>query len=108
MNRNFSIKIILFFCFVVNIIFAQSNTFERSYPSFGEPPLIGLKTMELPDGSFLIAGSRSSTSNYYRAEWFNLFIIKIDKNGYTIWRKEISTVTSPFRPSNHGSNYSAK
>ena len=99
MNRNFSILVILFICFGVHIIFAQ-NTFERSYPSFGEPPLIGLKTMELPDGSFLIAGSISSASNYYNSEWFNLFIIKIDKNGYTLWRKEISTVTSLFRPSN--------
>ena len=79
----------------------RSNTVERSYPSVGEPRLIGLKTMELPDGSFLIAGSRSRAINHNNSEWFNLFLIKTDKNGFTLWSKEISTVTSPFRPSNH-------
>ncbi|HMU43409.1 MAG TPA: hypothetical protein PKA80_08925, partial [Ignavibacteriaceae bacterium] len=100
-------KRIILFRFLLTIIVsiaanAQTITFERSYPNFGEPSLVGLKSFELPDGSFLIVGSRSNSiyiAGGFLPEWTNIVLMKINNLGYTLWRKEISTIKSLFRPS---------
>ncbi|MBK6913528.1 MAG: T9SS type A sorting domain-containing protein [Ignavibacteriales bacterium] len=92
------------FTMIISItVNSQTITFERSYPSFGEPLFVGLKTFELPDGSFIVAGSRNQTIYFgggYYPEWTNIVLMKINNLGYTIWRKEISTAKSLFRPTN--------
>ncbi len=100
MKRKFAMLFLLIFYFAANLLNAQSVTFERSYPSFEEPSIVGLNVIELPDGNYLIAGSRSDTYQYEKGTWSNFILMKIDKNGYTIWRKEVETIQSNFRPSN--------
>ena len=79
---------------VTGLGLAQINTFERSYPSFGEPSVIGLKTIELPNSESLILGSRNHTT------WSNIVLTKIDKHGYTVWKKEFKTAPTICRKSN--------
>jgi len=103
MNRKFSILVILFICFVSKFLFAQSNTFERSYPSFGITQLIGLKTLELPGGGYLYAASQLSykyVNGSNIQQWTNVILIKTDQNGYTLWRKEIQTLPTEYRKTN--------
>ncbi len=80
------------------LLSAQNNTFERSYPgSYGYLSTV-LKNIELTDGNYLIIGSKNQY--YDNSSWKNCILTKIDKNGFTIWRNEIETVVTRFRPSN--------
>ena len=104
MNKLIQSRIILFVKILVAIVAliplrAQSITFERLFTNLDEPNAVGLKLLELNDGNYLIAGSRSNFPNFYD-DWSNLILLKTDMYGYNIWQKEIQTVQSQFRPSN--------
>ena len=92
MNQKISITVILFICIISNLLFAQSNTFERSYPDFEMSPAVGLKTIELPDNEYLVLNSP--------IYWQNVILMKIDQNGYTVWRKEIETLQTDYPKTN--------
>jgi len=96
--RKTTIKFVaLSICLFANFVYAQNSTFERSYPGLSEYSIIGVKTIELSDGNYLIIGSKNIR---YSNEYKDWVLTKIDKNGYTIWHKEIETIISKFRPSN--------
>ncbi len=98
MLKGFLLLITIFIGINANSLIGQSNTFERSYPSFGKPSVIGLKTIELPNNESLILGSRYPYPWY--TTWSDIILTKINNAGYTIWRKEIETPPTKCRKSN--------
>ena len=57
MKKYFLSLIVLQICFSPIFLIAQNNTFERSYPSFGDLVVIGTKTIELPNNEYLVLSS---------------------------------------------------
>jgi hypothetical protein len=103
MKKYFLLLIGLQICFSPIFLISQNNTFERSFPSFGDLRVIGTKTIELPNNEYLVLSSSYYTKSVNRTsiqQWKNVILTKIDQNGYTIWRKEIETLPTEYRKSN--------
>ena len=75
------ISIVIFF--VVSMVQAQTNTFQRSLYATGTSAERANCVRQTPDGGYILAG----TSSGLGAGSYDMYLIRTDSNGDTLWTK---------------------